>query len=97
MKLELEISDDLWKRIEHRASLFNVPTNAFLLRLLEQEIPAIPDRAAAIAWFDQLIAEAGNAEDEESDADLKDLLKALDRHRDWRPENSASARNGVAS
>ena len=78
MKLELDISEDLWKRIEHRASLFNLPADAFVLRLLEQHTPHISDPAAAIAWMKEVIADGSGEED---DNDLKELAEALERNR----------------
>ena len=92
MKLELEISDDLWKRIEHRASLFNVPTDIFFQRLLEQHAPGLPDPDAARALIDEIIASA-TPEDED---DYAEFMSDLERSRGDACGWKATEMNGAA-
>ena len=92
MKLELEISDELWKRIQHRASLFHLPEEKFLLRLLEQHVPLLPDPEGAQAHIDAIRATVGP----EDDYDIDEFLRALEENRGRRVESAATERSGEA-
>lgn len=88
MKLELEIADELWKRIEHGAKLFNVSREAYVLRLLENNAQNVPDPERAKADIAKLRAEAGP----EDDYDIDEFLRAMDMNRGRLPVESESRR-----
>jgi hypothetical protein len=93
MKLELEISDELWKRIQDRASLFNTAPPEFVRRLLEQHVPNVHDPKAALALLRDIAA--GKYAGPDDDYDIDEFLEALERNRGQRPV--APERNGEPS
>ena len=76
MKLELEISDELLKRIEHSARFFRRPTDEYLRELLNGQVLNIPDPNAELE-IERLRATAGP----EDDYDIDEFLQALERNR----------------
>jgi hypothetical protein len=92
MKLELEISDELWKRIEYSAKLFRTTPETYLQKLLDDRVQRIPDPVAA----EKRIAEIRAAAGPEDDYDIDEFLDALERNRHSGPpigpENQGIAR-----
>jgi hypothetical protein len=77
MKLEVEISDELWKRIEHSARFFRKSTDEYLRELLNGQVLNIPDPVGAAKAMAELRASAGP----EDDYDIDEFLEALERNR----------------
>ncbi len=65
MKLELELNDDLTKRIVHRADLFHVTPAQFIEKLLEQHVPSIPNPQGVIAMLEEQLANPAPAAPDE--------------------------------
>jgi hypothetical protein len=91
MKLELDISDEMWKRIEFSAQLLHKDPETYLRELLEERVFRIPDPRGAVALLDEIAA----AKDvrPEDDYDIGEFLGALERNRGRRSE-VPSDRNG---
>jgi hypothetical protein len=77
MKLELEISDELWKRIEHSANVFHKPIDAYLRELLEERVLRIPDPEGAAKLLDEIRASCGP----EDDYDIDEFIAELEKNR----------------
>jgi hypothetical protein len=77
MKLEIEISDELWKRIEYSANQFHMNAHEYLRKLLNDRVQRIPDPIAA----EKRIAEIRAAAGPEDDYDPDELTRALEEAR----------------
>ena len=77
MKLELEISDELWKRIEFSANFFHKAPEIYLRELLEDRVLNVPDPVGAAKAIAAIRASAGP----EDDYDIDEFLEALERNR----------------
>ena len=77
MKLELEISDELWKRIEFSARFFHKTPETYLREVLEDRVLNSPDPIGAAKALAEIRASAGP----EDDYDMDEFLDALERNR----------------
>jgi hypothetical protein len=77
MKLELEISDELWKRIAFSAQFFQKDRETYLRELLEDRVLRIPDPVGAEKRMAEIRASAGP----EDDYDIDEFLEALEKNR----------------
>jgi hypothetical protein len=76
MKLELEISDELWKRIEHSARVFKKAPDEYLRNLLNDRVLNIPDPIGA----EKAIAELRASASPEDDYDIDEFIEELEKN-----------------
>ena len=76
MKLELEISDELWKRIEYSARLFHTSPDAYLRKLLDDRVQSIPDPEGAAKLLEEIRASCTP----EDDYDIDEFIAELERN-----------------
>jgi len=91
MKLQLEINDELWKRVELGASLLDSTPEAYVIRLLESRAQRVPDPEGAERRIAAIRASAGP----EDDYDIDEFLRALEFNRGRRTSPAATESNGV--
>jgi len=75
--MNVEISENLWNRIEYYAKLFKKSPEQYFLNILENQIPQVPDPESAEAEMAKIRAEAGP----EDDYDIDEFLRALEENR----------------
>jgi predicted DNA-binding protein len=93
MKLEIEIDDELRKRIDFSAKLLHKSPETYLRELLEERVLRIPDPVGAAKRIAELRAAAGP----EDDYDMDEFLETLESNRhvglsSFVPKNGEPAR-----
>ena len=78
--MNIEISDDLWKRIEYFAALYKKTPTEYFQNILEQQVPRIPNKEAAVQHLQDLI-DGKYADPELDEDDLDEYLRGLAESR----------------
>jgi hypothetical protein len=92
--MNVEISDDLWKRIEYFAAMFKKTPMEYLMGLLQQQVPRIPDKDAAIQHLQDLI-DGKYADPGLDDDDLAEFLRTLEQSRLKFPARGSGEMDGA--